>query len=66
MKQAYSSRKYTRLIQWIADNDNDGMNEPVEELAGYLTVKMVADCYDLHPHQVAIDVSNAREVGHGR
>jgi hypothetical protein len=56
----YHSRKYIRLIHWIAGNDNDGEDESVAELAGYLTVKMVADCYDMHPSKVAEDVWLAR------
>lgn len=53
---AYSSRKYRRLVDWIARNDNDGDDEQVEELKGYLTVTLVADCYDLKAERVAADV----------
>ena len=52
----YQSRKYHRLIEWIAMNDNDGDAEPLEQLTLYLSVKLVADCYDLKPRQVAEDV----------
>lgn len=57
----YHSRKYVRLVQWIAANDNDGDAEPLDALAGYLTVKLVADCYDLKPSQVAEDAFNLRK-----
>jgi len=58
----YRSRKYRRLIEWIALNDNPAHNDSVEELAGYLTVVMVAHCYDLKPSDVAEDVSGVRKL----
>ncbi len=61
MKQAYSSRKYRLLIEWIALNDSNGDNDSINSLAGYLTVKMVADCYNLTCMQIAIDVWNMRQ-----
>ena len=62
-KQAYSSRKYSRLVEWIAFNDNPGDDEPLAAVADYLTVVMVAHCYDLQPIRVAADVLNARKAG---
>jgi hypothetical protein len=56
----YSSRKYKRLVQWIALNDNDGEDEEPKELAGYLTVTMIAHCFDLRNAQVAEDVYKLR------
>ena len=52
----YHSRKYDRLITFIALNDNPGDHEDVEQVAGYMTVVMIADCYDLKPLHVAEDV----------
>jgi|GEM_PF-5858932 len=57
----YQSRKYHRLVEWIALHDNPASNDSVEELAGYLTVTMVADCYDLKKRDVAEDVYRVRE-----
>ena len=62
MRQAYSSRKYRDLIDWIAWNDGTGDDHPIEELAGYLTVTMVAHCYKLKNVQVATDVWNLRRT----
>ena len=61
----YESRKYRRLIEWISMNDNDGEADPIEQLAGYLTVKLVADCYDLTCRQVAEDVFAIRAAPTG-
>ena len=56
MKRAYVSRKYDRLIEWIALNDNTGDDEPIDVLAGSLTVTMIAHCYDVDNKRVAADV----------
>ena len=60
-KRAYNSRKYNRLIQWIADNDALGDADSIEVLKTYLTVVLVADCYDLKDERVATDVFNLRK-----
>lgn len=56
MIYAYSSRKYRRLVHWIADNDNPGDNLTIVELADSIPVLLIADCFDLKPRQVAEDV----------
>lgn len=59
----YHSRKYIKLVTWIANADNSADNDAVEEIAGYLTVKMVADCYELRPIHVAQDVVAIKKDG---
>ncbi len=60
MKYAYQSRKYVRLIDWIAANDTVEPNDSLQMISGYRTVSLVADCYDLKLGQVATDVWNRR------
>lgn len=40
-------------IQWIADNDNAGDNEPPDVLDGYATVALVADIFGKLPSEIA-------------
>jgi len=56
MKLHYSSRKYTTLVEWIAYNDGPGDELGLSELAGTLTVTMLAHCYNLASEKVAADV----------
>jgi hypothetical protein len=56
----YQSRKYRTMVEWIALNDNPGDSENVEEIAGYMTVTMLAHCYNLRPLYVAEDVMAIR------
>lgn len=62
MNLHYSSRKYEQLVKWIAYNDNPGDHQPVEEVAGYLTVTMLAHCYNLAALKVAQDVMQFRNA----
>ena len=52
----YGSRRYRQLIEWIADNDNPGDNDPLDAVAGYLTVTMLAHTFNLKKTDVAADV----------
>ena len=60
-KFAYESRKYRQLVWWIALNDAPGDASPLEELSGYLTVTMLAHCYNLPSLKVAKDVQAVRD-----
>lgn len=51
---------YRDAIQWIAANDNPGDAEPLEAVAAYLTVALVADLFGVTPDRVAADVIKAR------
>lgn len=59
----YSSRKYRQLVKWIADMDNSGSGDNLEEVSGYVTVVMLAHCYNLKCMQVAEDVMAYRKAG---
>jgi hypothetical protein len=61
-KMHYSSRKYRQLVEWIADMDNSGNGDNLEEVAGYVTVVMLAHCYKLKCIDVARDVMAVREA----
>ena len=63
-KRKLSPRKFTELVGmalWIACNDNPGDAEGVEALAGYLTVCLVADQFEIEPRSVAEMVFNLRK-----
>lgn len=47
---------YREAVQWIADNDNPADDEPVIEVAGYMTVMLIADIFDTSTGRVAKDV----------
>ena len=52
-------------IAWIADNDNPGDDDLPEELAGYLTVVLVADLYGVPAEDVAAQVWRCRDSERG-
>jgi len=51
---------YKKAIQWIAENDNDGLNDNHEDIQWYLTVAFVADLFDITTEKVAKDVFKRR------
>ena len=51
---------YGDAIRWIAYNDNPGEDEAAHEMAGYLTVLLVADLFGAKPYSVAVDVQRTR------
>lgn len=51
---------YRQAVQWIADNDASGDEDPPEALAKYLTVCLVADIWGKTPERVAKDVYEQR------
>lgn len=53
---AYNSRKYRELVGWIAEMDNSGSEDGVDDIAGYITTVMIAHVYTLSPRRVAQDV----------
>ena len=56
----YESRKYRKLINWIAGNDNP-VDVDIDTISTNMTVCMVADCYNLTPFAVASDVLEKRK-----
>lgn len=52
---------YWAAVRWIADNDNPGDDEPSENIAGYMTVLLVADLFGVEADNVAIDVWAQRQ-----
>jgi hypothetical protein len=51
---------YKQAVQWITDNDSAGDNDPVDELAGLISVLLVADIFAVDARKVARDVWNKR------
>jgi len=65
VSRSYRSRAYNKAVQWIALNDNDGEDDPVDQLKLYLTVKLVADTWEKTCTQVAHDVWFERHPNRG-
>lgn len=61
---AYQSRKYRSLVEFIALNDDNGSPDAlnIEAVSGYMTVVMVAACYNLKTASVAKDVISIRQL----
>jgi hypothetical protein len=59
-KQRCTPRGYKFAIQWIALNDANGDDQAPEQLAGYVSVVLVADIYGKDQDEVAKDVYNLR------
>lgn len=45
--------KMEEAFAWIAANDNPGDEATLDEIAGWVTVKLVADLWGLRDEQVA-------------
>lgn len=64
LKKKTSKRKkcqgYRFGVMWIGENDNPGDNHCSTELAGYISVMLLADLFDCCPEQVAEDVVRYR------
>lgn len=60
MRMHYSSRKYRTLVEWIALNDSTGDDHNITEISSYLTVIMLAHCFNLPNLHVAEDVMAVR------
>jgi len=58
--QARKQPSYAQAVQWIADNDAPGDDVPAPDLAGYLTVMLVADLFGRTEAKVATDVWELR------
>jgi len=48
-------------IAWIAENDNAGMRDNVEDIAGYVTVCLVADLFGKSTADIAERVYTYRQ-----
>lgn len=59
-KQRCTPRGYKFAIQWIADEDNMGDDDPPDVLGGYVSVALVADIYGKDQDEVAKDVYKLR------
>lgn len=57
---------YKDFVHWIAHNDNNEADDIPPDLAGYVTVCMVAHTYDKDPETVAHDVYRARHPKYKR
>jgi hypothetical protein len=51
---------YREAVQWIADNDAAGDDDPVDVLNGLISVLLVADIFRVDADKVARDVWNRR------
>lgn len=51
---------YGDAVRWIAFNDNDGSDDAVPEIAGYISTLLVADLFGAEPYKVAVDVLRTR------
>jgi len=47
-------------VQWIAENDAPGDNDPAESIAEYISTLLVADLFDVHPMEIAKRVIRIR------
>lgn len=54
---------YREGVAWIAYEDNLGDDEGVEELAGYISVLLLADLFGVSGEKVARDVYRKRHPG---
>jgi hypothetical protein len=52
---------YGAAVLWIAENDAPGDRHGPGELAGYISVALVADLFGKDQRQVAFDVHSVRE-----
>ena len=55
-----SPKGYKFAVEWIANEDANGDDDPVDVLAGYISVSLAADIYGKTQEQVAQDVYNLR------
>lgn len=59
-KQRHTPKGYKFAVEWIANEDANGDDDPVDVLAGYISVALVADIYGKDQAEVARDVYNLR------
>jgi hypothetical protein len=64
-KKKNSQPRYVDAVDWIAQNDNPGDDDAAAEIAGYVTVIMVADLFNKSAEQVAREVLYRRGQGPG-
>lgn len=57
-----AAKGYKWHLGWIAENDSPGDKLSAEQLAGTLTVLLVADSFNKEPLDVANDVLEMRRV----
>ena len=55
-RQKTKSLKYVRGVAWIAQNDEPGNPGTRDEIAGYVSVMLLADVFDVAAATVARDV----------
>lgn len=55
-----SKKGYRFGVAWIAENDNPGDNEGVDQVAGYVSVLLLADLFGKEPERVAQDIVRYR------
>ncbi len=63
---ALDTRRGRELIVWIALNDNSGNGDSLLEVAGYVSVVMLAHVYDVPAIKIAeavMKIRGAAEVG---
>lgn len=52
---------YRKGVQWIADNDNPAdRHQALEDIAGYISVLLLADLFSVEADRVARDVYRIR------
>jgi len=52
--------KYSAAIEWIAQNDSAGDDDPLDILSGLISVLLVSDLFGVDPMRVATDVYSLR------
>lgn len=57
-----SKQDYDFGVAWIANNDNPGDKEGVEQVQHYLTVLLLADLWGVDNDKVAADVIQYRKI----
>lgn len=55
-------RSMQKAIDWIAFNDNEGSGDDPKEIAGYMTVCLVADIWNIPRNQLAQAVWSIRAL----
>ena len=51
---------YRFAVAWIAQNDNAGNGDSIEEIAGYVSTLLLADLAEKDPDKVARDIMQVR------
>lgn len=52
---------YKFAVAWVAENDNAGNGDSVEDIQSYITTALVADIYGKDDAKVAQDIAKYRE-----